>query len=93
MDFDTFRASLSGSPPPDLSLPLRVLGHDGSGEWDTAHDIAQDMKSSDGSWLHAYLHRREGDLSNAAYWYRDADRRIAEGSLDDEWEALCRHFL
>jgi len=93
VDFESFRESLAGAPPAGLSMPLRVLWHERAGDWDTAHAIAQEMHSAVGAWLHAYLHRREGDLPNAAYWYHSAGKPVAEGPLDDEWEALCRQFL
>ena len=73
MDLAAFRASLSSAePPPALSRALRALWLDARGNWDGAHDAAQADEGGDGDWVHAYLHRKEGDAGNAAYWYRRA---------------------
>jgi len=94
MDLEDFRASLSvATPPPGASPLLRALWLDGRGDFDGAHAIAQDVHDADGALVHAYLHRKEGDLSNAGYWYRRARQQPFEGSLDDEWEALVQRFL
>jgi len=94
MRFEAFKASTSsGSEPPDLSPELRALWLDGSGDWDAAHRLADDIGGTDGARVHAYLHRKEGDLSNARYWYRQAGRAPFDGTLDDEWTALAREFL
>ncbi|MEX0323270.1 MAG: sialate O-acetylesterase [Puniceicoccaceae bacterium] len=71
---------------------IRALELDKAGEWDAAHEIAQDIHTSDGSWLHAYLHRVEGDLGNAAYWYSRAGKPVAEDSLEEEWARLYAAF-
>lgn len=93
MKYDQFMASLTQNYPPAGATPAqRVLWHAYRGEWDRAHDIAQDMPGSDGSWLHAYLHRVEGDQANADYWYRRAQRTPAQTSIEEEWDALARHF-
>lgn len=93
-DIETFRTSLTGNtPPPGLSLALQALWHDARGDWHAAHRAAQDDDSIDGSWVHAYLHRKEGDLANAGYWYRQAGRPVATGSLDAEWEQITRVLL
>jgi hypothetical protein len=94
MDFETFQASLSaGTPPERVSPLLRALWLDARGDWDGAHAIAQDVDDNDGARVHAYLHRKEGDLANAGYWYRRAREKPFEGSLATEWEALARRFL
>jgi hypothetical protein len=94
MTYDQFIQSLRAPEPPHVSDALRVLWYDGADNWDQAHAIAQDMPGTDGSRLHAYLHRREGDLSNAAYWYRRAGVPYPEGQLlEEEWEMLVRHYL
>ncbi len=80
------------APPRGLTTAQRVLRLDRAGDWQGAHDIAQDMPGSDGCWLHAYLHRREGDIGNAGYWCRRAGKPAPSGSLDDEWESLVEHF-
>jgi len=61
-------------------------------QWSRAHEIAQD-DTTDAAWVHAYLHRREGDQSNAAYWYRRAGKPIARGSLDEEWRTIVEALL
>jgi hypothetical protein len=70
-----------------------ALWHDARGNWAEAHRIAQDVDTSSGAWVHAYLHRKEGDLGNAAYWYRRAGQQVAEDSLDAEWARLVQAFL
>ncbi len=77
-----FKASLSGAAPaPDLDAPLAALWWAAKGNWDEAHKIAQDEPTADAAWVHAYLHRVEGDLGNAGYWYRRANKPVAAGSL------------
>ena len=79
MDLAAFRASLIySSPPLNLSPALRALWLDGRGDWDGAHDSAQADEGGAGDWVHAYLHRKEGDPRNAAYWYRRARKPVAE---------------
>lgn len=91
MDFDAFRASLSApAPPPGLPPALRALWQDARGHWNRAHEIAQDMAGPDGAWLHAYLHRKEGDPGNAAYWYRRAGKPVCREPLEAEWESIAR---
>ncbi len=92
MDPDRFRQSLErDAPPAELTSGLRVLWLDANGDWDGAHDIAQAIATTDGSWLHAYLHRKEGDLPNADYWYRRAGRTRPDLSFDAEWNQLVEH--
>ena len=64
------------------------MWYQAKGNWEEAHSLAQSEKSPAGSWVHAFLHRVEGDLGNAAYWYRLADRPVCISSLDDEWEEI-----
>jgi hypothetical protein len=88
------KASLTAATPPmGLSGPLLALWHDGRGDWDVAHRVAQDIDDADGSWIHAYLHRKEGDAGNAAYWYRRAGQPVATSSLDAEWEQIVTVLL
>ena len=96
MTVEEFKATLTASHPPDgLGKLLQAMWYDGKGNWERAHTIAQDIPSEEGSWVHAYLHRKEGDQDNAAYWYRRAGRPVSRLSLDDEWaeivEALLTH--
>ena len=94
MTFDEFRDTLAASSPPAaLSLPLVALWHDARGDWDAAHTVAQDVNDEAGAWVHAYLHRKEGDAGNAAYWYRRAGKPVATGRLEDEWAAIVSAFL
>lgn len=99
MDFSEFRASLSeASPPSELTQSsnadlLRALWLDAKGDFDGAHAIAQDVDSVEGARVHAYLHRKEGDASNARYWYRQARTEEVKGTLEAEWESLARRYL
>jgi hypothetical protein len=94
MTLDEFRSTMSGAaPPPGFSSALLALWHDGRGDWDRAHETAQSVEDGDGAWVHAYLHRKEGDAANAAYWYRRARRPIATGTLDQEWESIVTALL
>ena len=94
MTIAELKASLtSATPPAGLSRPLLALWHDGRGDWDAAHRVAQDIDDGDGSWIHAYLHRKEGDAGNAAYWYRRAGKPVATVSLDAEWDQIVTALL
>ncbi|HET9222136.1 MAG TPA: hypothetical protein VFO07_06515 [Roseiflexaceae bacterium] len=94
MDLAAFRASVEASTPVDhLSHALQALWHDAKGDWRTAHEHAQAQDDRDGAWVHAYLHRKEGDLANAGYWYRRAGRPVAGESLDAEWETIAAALL
>jgi len=89
-----FKASLSGAAPaPGLDAPLAGLWWAAKGSWDEAHKIVQDEQTADSAWVHAYLHRVEGDPGNAGYWYRRAHKPVATGSLDAEWEAIVSALL
>jgi len=94
MDIDSFRASLQRPEPPDGLTPLlKALWHAARDEWDAAHRIAQDDGSADGAWVHAHLHRVEGDESNAGYWYRRAGKPHCKSDLDTEWAAIAEALL
>lgn len=95
MGIDGFRASLAGhEPPPAFGLALQALWWDAKGDWERAHECAQaDEGDSNAAWVHAYLHRREGDLGNAAYWYQRARQPVAAGALDAEWSAIAASLL
>jgi hypothetical protein len=80
-------------PPPALTAVLLALWHDKRGNWEAAHQTAQDIESPDGAWIHAYLHRKEGDLANAGYWYRRAKKPESRESLDAEWAAIATALL
>lgn len=94
MTFTEFEASLKQTEPPaQLSGVLKAMWYDGKNDWTASHDIAQEIHSSDGSWVHAYLHRKEGDSGNAAYWYSKAGKPFCNRSLAEEWEQLVKAFL
>jgi len=89
-----FRASLSGeAPAPNLDAPLAAMWWAAKGDWNKAHAIAQDEDTSDAAWVHAYLHRVEGDIGNAGYWYRQAGKPVATGALDAEWDEIVGALL
>jgi hypothetical protein len=94
MTLEEFKSSLkSAVPPKEISDPLQAMWYDGKGAWEKAHNIAQDIDSKEGSWIHAYLHRKEGDEGNAGYWYARADRRFPSVDLNAEWENICSELL
>ncbi len=94
MDLPAFKASLgSAEPPAGLDLVLQALWCDAKGDCAKAHGCAQDETSATGSRVHAYLHRVEGDLSNAGYWYARAGRAPASGATAAEWESLAVELL
>ncbi|MEM7382693.1 MAG: hypothetical protein AAF361_16105 [Bacteroidota bacterium] len=89
-----FRETLSTEAPPELwPEALQALWWDAKGNWGAAHDIIEDLYSNDGSWVHAYLHRKEGDQWNAGYWYRRANKPYPEGSLEEELEHIVSALL
>ena len=93
MTLQEFKTSLSSSTPPqNISEYLKALWFDAKGDWDKAHNIVQDIHSNNGSWIHAYLHRKEGDISNADYWYHRAGKARPSISLQYEWENLVSSF-
>ncbi|MEX2318668.1 MAG: hypothetical protein WD626_02375 [Bauldia sp.] len=83
MDAKTLRDS--ATPPKGLSGPLTALWHAAKGEWEKAHQLVMDDESKEAAWVHAHLHRVEGDQSNAEYWYRRAGKPVSDAPLDDEW--------
>lgn len=88
--FESFKLSLNaGAPPGSASPALIALWHAAKGDWERAHEVAQTDESQNGSWVHAYLHRVEGDLSNAGYWYRRAGRDVPADSLEEEWANIA----
>jgi hypothetical protein len=94
MTFDEFRSSLNESAPaPGLTPLLAAMWWDAKADWNRAHEIAQDIGSAEGAWVHAYLHRREGDEANAGYWYRQARKPHSRLSLEAEWEEIVRALL
>jgi len=90
MTLDEFRALAETG---DLPAPLLGLWREARGDWDGAHAAVQDDSSRDAAWVHAYLHRKEGDLSNAGYWYARARRPEFRGSLETEWAEIASALL
>lgn len=94
MDLAAFKASLDeAAPPKDFAPALQALWHEAKGDWDKAHQLAQSQDDESGAWVHAYLHRVEGDQGNAGYWYRRAGKPHASQPLKDEWEAIATALL
>jgi hypothetical protein len=89
-----FQDTLTGNSAPHSVAPvLAALWWARKGDWDKAHKIVMDEGGRDAAWVHAYLHRAEGDAGNAAYWYREAKRPVATGGLDREWDAIVAALL
>jgi hypothetical protein len=94
MDLPAFRASLAeASPPESLTPALEALWLDAHGDWNGAHRAAQADEGGAGDWVHAYLHRKEGDNANAAYWYRRACKSVCRDSLEEEWGMIASALL
>src|SRR5207248_2974446 len=94
MDPKTFQQSLTAdSPPAGLTLALEALWYAGKDDWHRAHERAQNQDDRDGAWVHAHLHRQEGDATNAAYWYRRAGRPVSTQTIKEEWQTLVEALL
>lgn len=94
MNLPSFKASLSATaPPPEVSVYLQALWYEAKGDWDKAHVLIQDLPDKDAAWIHAYLHRKEGDTWNADYWYSRAGRQRPATSLQEEWENIVTALL
>ena len=94
MTLTEFKRSLSKPrPPAELSAALTGLWWAGKDDWDQAHKIVMDEAGKDCAWVHAYLHRVEGDLENAGYWYRQARKPAASGALETEYETIAQTLL
>ncbi len=95
MTLEEFKTSAAedAMPQSDLSEALKALWFDAHGDWEMAHDLSQKAGNKDGDWVHAYLHRVEGDLSNAGYWYSRSGKPRFEGSLQEEWAAIATELL
>jgi hypothetical protein len=92
MSVDEFRRSTGGDPPA-LPPALLALWHDARGDWTAAHEAAQRDETAAGAWVHAYLHRREGDLGNASYWYSRAGRKVPACGVEAEWDQIAGELL
>lgn len=94
MDFATYQGSLAeDAPPAGLSMAAQALWWQAKGDWQRAHQCAQQQQGPEGAWAHAYLHRVEGDLSNAGGWYGRAGRPVPSVPLNEEWETIARTLV
>jgi len=94
MNIAAFQASVKAEAPPKQVGPaLKALWHAAKGDWETAHNLVQSDKTEAAAWVHAYLHRVEGDLENARYWYDNAGRPEATESLQKEWCQIAEALL
>ena len=94
MSFGDFQKTLSASTPPEnYSEYLQALWYDGKGNWNKAHSVIQNMEDNTAAWIHAYLHRKEGDIGNADYWYRRAGNTRPKLSLQQEWDNIVKALL
>lgn len=94
MTREEFEASISGGEPAQgLSVPLEALWWDAKGDWTRAHDLVDELESVEGMAVHAYLHRKHGDLDNADYWYRRAGRAWFRPEPQEEWQELAGFLL
>ena len=94
MNLESFKSSLSqAQPPKDVSILLQSLWLDAKGDWHAAHHLIDELEESKAYWVHAYLHRKEGDSSNANYWYRRAQKQMPSYSLQKEWDEIVSTLL
>jgi hypothetical protein len=94
MTLSEFKASLAKSKPPARLAPaLAALWWAAKDDWVKAHELVMNESGKDCAWVHAYLHRHEGDLANTRYWYRQAGKRAASGPLAAEWDAIAGAML
>jgi hypothetical protein len=94
MNFEEFQKSLTvSSPPQNVSVYLQSLWYDAKNDWNKAHEIIQNAEDKTAAWIHAYLHRKEGDIGNADYWYGRADKKRPGVTLNEEWENITKALL
>lgn len=94
MNLKEFQESLSrNEPQQNLSVYLKALWFDATGDWEKAHVLIQDVSDKNAAWIHAYLHRKEGDIFNADYWYNRAGKKRPDISLEKEWEEMAEGLL
>jgi len=93
MDKNIFLQSLKDDTPPSLTPHLKALWYDAKDDWNRSHQLVQDIEDADASWIHAYLHRKEGDEGNAGYWYHRAGRKFPSVSLEEEWNQMLDAML
>jgi hypothetical protein len=93
MNYSEFIDSLASVNPPDVSLPLKSLWYDAKGDWEKAHHLISDIENLENNRIHAYLHRKEGDIWNADYWYSRSGEKRKDIPLEEEWKTLVIRFL
>lgn len=94
MQFEQFNKSIAAdNPPSTVNQYALSLWYDAKGDWDAAHNLIQDVQDTTAAWIHAYLHRKEGDIGNAGYWYRRAGKKMPSCELAEEWEEIVRAVL
>jgi len=94
MTLTEFKSTLSkADPPPGVARALAGLWWAAKDDWDKAHKLVMDEGGKDCAWVHAYLHRVEGDIENAGYWYRQAGKVAAKGPLQAEWGVIATELL
>lgn len=95
MNFNEFKSTLQqqAHPPKGLNRLLEALWYEAKGDWNKAHLLAQEVHTRDGAWVHGYLHLREGDSSNASYWYHQANQSMPATSLEEEWARIAKELL
>jgi hypothetical protein len=94
MQFETFHQSIKDAMPPEgITVHLLAMWYDGHGNWDKAHSMVDNLEDETACWVHAYLHRKEGDIWNADYWYRKAGKTRPDVSLQKEWEIIVQSLL
>jgi hypothetical protein len=94
MDYSFFNHTLDmGAPPEDFSDELKALWWERKNYWDKAHEIVQHLPGNDAAWVHAYLHRKEGDQMNASYWYKNAGKTMPDSELNEEFREITKYLL
>jgi hypothetical protein len=94
MQFDEFSKSITATHPPETLSPYaKSLWYVAKGNWEAAHTLIQDMEGKTAAWIHAYLHRKEGDAGNAGYWYTRAGKKMPDYSAEKEWEEIVKAVL
>ena len=94
MNFNEFNRTLNEiSLPENINDLLKALWYDAKGNWEEAHKITQNINGKEAAWVHAYLHRKEGDSGNASYWYSRAGKPFSNKTLNEEWEEIVRELL
>ena len=93
MHYQQFINSLAHPlPPTNLNIYLLSLWLDAKNDWSGAHDLINDLSDPQSAGIHTYLHRKEGDLGNAGYWYKRAGKKPSTLSLEQEWQSLVMAF-